>query len=382
MQCQQVLLFFDGNIANDGIMTAYKSRISALLGDDLDAILLFNGSEESSNFLYMTGFNSGVFEDTPLLLLKDRMVIFSSILEYSTAVSQASKQGGISVEKMTGREEIVSSIRKFTHGKIVGFDGGYLPFGTYMHLKALAKPKSAVNVSERFGALRRIKNADEIRYMKEAVRIVKSAFSSIPQYFRVGMTEKELSARFNYLMEEAGADAQSFKTIVCFGKNSAMPHHSPDQTRLKANSFILIDAGAKYRNYCSDMTRTFIYKPEKGSMKHRRMLDMYDTVKEAQRLALEGVKPGVSGSSIHKIAQNYIDSAKGGIYKGRFIHSLGHSIGIDVHDDSRVGFSPSVRARLEAGMVISDEPGIYLDGFGGVRLEDDVLIEKNGASFL
>ncbi len=363
-------------------MSIYKDRISALLGDDLDAILLFNDGEESSNFLYMTGFNSGVFEDTPLLLLNDRMVVFSSMLEYSTAVSQAKKQGSISVEKMTSREEIVSKIRKFTQGKTIGFDGEYLPFSTYMHLKALAKPRSAVNVSGRFSALRRIKNADEIKYMKEAVRIVKSAFSTIPQYFRTGMTEKELSARFNYLMEEAGADAQSFKTIVCFGKNSAMPHHSPDATRLSENSFILIDAGAKYNNYCSDMTRTFIYKPKKDSAKYKKMLGIYDTVKEAQRLALENVKPGVSGSSIHKIAQNYIDSAKGGIYKGRFIHSLGHSIGIDVHDDSSVGFSPSVKAKLEAGMVISDEPGIYIDGFGGVRLEDDVLIEKNGATFL
>ncbi|MGC8537492.1 MAG: M24 family metallopeptidase [Candidatus Micrarchaeia archaeon] len=363
-------------------MSVYKSRIDTLLGDDLDAILLFNGSEESSNFLYMTGFNSGVFEDTPLLLLKDRMVIFSSMLEYSTAVSQASRHGGISVEKITSREEIVSKIRKFTQGKAIGFDGECLPFGTYIHLKALAKPKAAVNVSERFSALRRIKNTEEIRYMKEAVRIVKSAFSSIPQYFRTGMTEKELSARFNYLMEEAGADAQSFKTIVCFGKNSAMPHHSPDLTKLNENSFILIDAGAKYNNYCSDMTRTFIYKPEKGSTKYKRMLDIYDTVKEAQYLALESVKPGASGSSIHKIAQNYIDNAKGGMYKGRFIHSLGHSIGIDVHDDSSVGFSPSIKVKLEAGMVISDEPGIYIDGFGGVRLEDDVLIGKNSAAFL
>ncbi|MEM0149973.1 MAG: Xaa-Pro peptidase family protein [Candidatus Micrarchaeaceae archaeon] len=363
-------------------MDSYKSRIRSLLGNGIDAILLFNGSTESSNFLYMTGFNSGVFEDTPLLLLRDRMVVFSSILEYSTAVEQASMHKGIEVEKITSRKDIISKIRRLTEGKRLGFDGDYLPFGDYMRLKALAKPKATANVSDRFRSLRKVKGEQEIRYMKEAVRIVKRAFSGIPEYFKAGMTEKELSAHFNYLMEEAGADGQSFKTIVCFGKNSAMPHHSPDMTRLEKNSFVLIDAGAKYNNYCSDMTRTFIYKPEKGSAKYKRMLDVYETVKNAQVLALKSVRPGIKGSYVHEIASNYIDSAHGGAYKGRFIHSLGHSIGIDVHDDGGVGFSPSIKTKLEEGMVISDEPGIYIDGFGGVRLEDDVLIKKNGAVFL
>ncbi|EQD36694.1 peptidase M24 [mine drainage metagenome] len=363
-------------------MDAYRYRIRSLLKEDLDAVLLFNGSEESSNFLYMTGFTSGVFEGTPLLLLRDRMVIFSSVLEYSIAVEQASMRGNMKVERVTSRTGLVSKIRKFTYGKRVGFDGDYLPFGTYMHLKALAKAKALVNISDRFHMLRGIKDETEIRYIKEAVHIVKSAFSGIPTYFRAGMSEKELSARFNYLMEQAGADAQSFKTIVCFGKNSAMPHHSPDSTRLRENSLVLIDAGAKYRNYCSDMTRTFIYKPDKGSAKYRRMADIYNTVKMAQEKALEGARPGIEGSSVHKIAQDYIDRAHKGVYKGRFIHSLGHSIGIDVHDDNKIGFSPSVSVKLKEGMVISDEPGIYIDGFGGVRLEDDVLIKKDGAVFL
>ncbi len=363
-------------------MYTYKDKIKVLLDSDIDAILLFNKSEESSNFLYMTGFNSGVFEDTPLILLKDRMIIFSSILEYSTALQQASSRKFIEVEKITNREDLVSKIGGLLKGKVVGFDGYYLPFSDYAHLKALAKPKSMVDVSDRFRILRRIKDENEIKYMKEAVRIVKSAFSGIEEYFRSSVTEKELSASFNYLMEKAGADAQSFKTIVCFGKNSAMPHHSPDMTRLKENSLVLIDAGAKFNNYCSDMTRTFIYKPDKGSTKYMRMVDIYNTVKTAQALALKGVKPGLPGSSIHRIAQEYIDKANGGAYKGRFIHSLGHSIGIDVHDDDEVGFSPNVRTRLQKGMVISDEPGIYIDGFGGVRLEDDVLIGKSGATFL
>ena len=136
-------------------MNSYKNKVKSLFGNDIDAALLFNGSTESSNFLYMTGFNSGVFEDTPLLLLRDRMVLFSSILEYSTAIEQASMHKDIEVEKIANKSETISKIQRFTRGKRLGFDGDYLPFGDYMRLKALAKPKTATNISDRFSSLER-----------------------------------------------------------------------------------------------------------------------------------------------------------------------------------------------------------------------------------
>lgn len=196
------------------------------------------------------------------------------------------------------------------------------------------------------------------------------------------MTEKQVAAKLDFLMMHHGADEPSFKTIVCFGANSALPHHSPTEAKLRANNLVLIDAGAKYQNYCSDLTRTFIFKPEKHTKRHARMADMYETVKMAHDMAFRAIRPGIPGSSVHKVAQDFIDSYGGGTYKGKFIHALGHSIGIDVHDSEIIALAPKADMKLQKGMVFSDEPGIYVNGFGGVRIEDDIVVTKNGASFL
>ncbi len=182
-------------------------------------------------------------------------------------------------------------------------------------------------------------------------------------------------------MAKYGADAPSFPTIVCFGKNAAVPHHVPGNVKLERNSFVLIDAGARYMGYCSDVTRTYIFKPAKKSQKYRRMLDMYNTVKEAQEIALRSIKPGIRCEVPYNKAKGHIDKAHGGIYKGRFIHGLGHQIGIDVHD---VGpnLTLNSKERILENMVFSDEPGIYIEGFGGVRIEDDVLVTKDGGRFI
>ena len=137
----------------------------------------------------------------------------------------------------------------------------------------------------------------------------------------MGMTEKELAARLDYLMMERGADGLAFGTIVSFGKNAALPHHMPDSTRLKPNSFVLMDFGAKYRNYCADVTRTLIFKPDRKSKDYKRMAEMYGVVKKAQNIALKTIKPGVDASIPHIEAEKHIDEAAHGRYKGKFIQS-------------------------------------------------------------
>ena len=212
-------------------------------------------------------------------------------------------------------------------------------------------------------------------------RIVLKAFAGIQKYLKVGIMETQIAEVFDELMKKHGADGPSFPTIVCFGANAAIPHHVPESTRLTKNCFVLIDAGALYKGYCSDVTRTFIFKPDKRSEKYRRMLDMYNTVKGAQALALKSIKPGVKCEDPHLLAMNFINSAFNGRYKDKFIHGLGHPIGLEVHDLGP-SLRPGEKKVIRANMVVSDEPGIYVSGFGGVRIEDDVIVGKNGGRFI
>jgi Xaa-Pro aminopeptidase len=343
-----------------------------------DAVLLYNTGLVDSNFLYMSGFTSGIFENSTLIVTRRGMLLLTSELEYDTARSQMPRE--MTVEKCAGGKQLGDKLSAHLRGKVVGVNADFLPYKHFINLKKLSKAKGFIDASAAFSDARLIKDPDEIGSIREAVNIVKRSFAEIDRYFKEGITEKELAAEFDYIMRKHGAAEPSFKTIIAFGKNAALPHHAPDNTRLKENEFVLIDAGAKYKNYCSDLTRTFIFKPDTKSEKYRRMQDMIEVVRKAQSLALKAIRPGEEGSDIHKVAADYINSAHNGIYKGKFIHGLGHSIGIDVHDGARI--SSLAKTKLEKGMIFSDEPGIYLVGFGGVRFEDDVLVEENGGRFL
>ncbi|MEM3284779.1 MAG: M24 family metallopeptidase, partial [Saccharolobus sp.] len=225
--------------------------------------------------------------------------------------------------------------------------------------------------------MRSIKTEDEIMRIRKASRIVKKAMHAIKGEFREGITELQLAAKFNYIMQDAGAQGPSFETIVAFGKNAAMPHHSPDSTRLRKGDLVLIDAGARFRNYCSDVTRTFVFKRSYADKKALRMLEV---VKEAQRLAIRAVRPGVEAKRIHMLVENFINNADGGAYNGKFTHSLGHSVGIEVHDGISIGKRSNTI--IKEGMVFTVEPGIYIQGFAGARIEDDILVTRNGAKVL
>ncbi len=193
------------------------------------------------------------------------------------------------------------------------------------------------------------------------------------------MTEKEIAGRLEYLMMQKGADGTSFSSIVSFNENAALPHHMPSNKRLTPNSIVLIDMGARYKNYCSDITRTFMFRPDKSSSRYKRFAEMYGIVEGAQKLAASMIKEGIMGQKVHNAAADHINMAENGRYRGRFIHSLGHAIGIDVHD---AGPGLYGNEKLKAGMVVSNEPGIYVVGFGGVRIEDDVIVKKDGATVL
>lgn len=227
------------------------------------------------------------------------------------------------------------------------------------------KLKPATDIIE---AKRAVKTEEEIGFIKTAQKIAEEALKRAISRIKVGSTERELMAEINYEMIMGGAEKYSFETIVAFGANSAEPHHHPSDVKLEKDDLILVDMGAKYKGYCSDMTRTFCLG-DPGEQ----LLKVYDIVREAQEYAIQNIKPGLTCHDADSFAREYI---KANGYGEAFGHSFGHGVGIDIHEFPRVGSGTHIQ--LKPNMVITAEPGIYVPGLGGVRIEDMLVVREDG----
>jgi len=341
-------------------------------GAKIDLLLIKNGSEQDPNFKYLTGFTSGTFEDNFLIATRDKVSVLTSELEYETALSQA-KEGTEVVNAFKSKEAFKKAL-SVIKGKSIGVNGDFLSFNDYNKIEKF-KPSKIIDISENLIKARLVKSEEEIANIRKAASITKFAIMEVQKSIKAGMTELEVAARVDFVMKSLGASGNSFDTIVAFGKNTALPHHMPDQTKLNDGDLVLIDTGAKYNNYCADITRTFVY-----GKSNKRAEEMIKFVKSVQLMAIHMLRPGADAYIVGKKVKKYIDSYKGGIYKGKFIHALGHGIGLEVHDAPVFGNTPY--RKIKKGMTLAVEPGIYFVGFGGVRIEDDVLIDKNGAIVL
>jgi Xaa-Pro aminopeptidase len=208
--------------------------------------------------------------------------------------------------------------------------------------------------------------------MQEAADLADQTFTYILTKLKPGVSENEIALEMEIYMRKHGATSSSFDTIVASGERSALPHGVASDRLLQANEFVKLDFGAYYHGYCSDLTRTVVLG--KPTERHKQI---YDTVLEAQLLALEKLKPGMTGREVDAIARNVITKAG---YGDHFGHGTGHGLGMEIHEAPRLSLlSDTV---LEPGMVVTVEPGIYIPGFGGVRIEDDVVITENGIRIL
>lgn len=225
-----------------------------------------------------------------------------------------------------------------------------------------------VPVRECVNALRAIKDEREQEKIRQAEAIGDRAYAKIIKKLQPGMTEKEVAAWLEFYMKEEGAEGLSFGTIAASGLHSAMPHAVPTDKVLEEGDFLTMDFGCLYRGYCSDMTRTVVI----GNADDKQR-EVYETVLRAQQTAIAGIRPGMTGKEIDSLARHVIEEAGYGQY---FTHSLGHSVGLEIHE--RPNFSTKEEQVIEPGMVITVEPGIYIEGFGGVRIEDVVIITEDG----
>ncbi len=364
-----------------GIMVVRVSNFSKKAkkifdNSDVDVVFLMNTDNHDSNFFYLTGFTSGEFEYNTLIVTRNKMILPVSELEYQIAKEQRSKE--MIVKKIDSRKEINKIMKKYMKSKVVGVNSSFLPYKYYKAIRKITKPKKLVDISKALYIARSVKDETELHNIKTANKISKQALLEVQKGLTVGMTEKEVAGKLDYIMMKNGANGTAFNTIVSFNANAALPHHMPDNTKLSRNSIVLIDYGAKYNNYCADVTRTFMFKPDKNSTRYKRFKEIHGIVEHAQLMSFKKIREGVSGNDVHMIAENYINNAADGKYKGKFIHSLGHAVGLDVHDLGP-GLGQGVKEKLKLDMVVSNEPGIYIVGFGGVRIEDDVIVKKTNA---
>ena len=220
--------------------------------------------------------------------------------------------------------------------------------------------------------LRGSKDEEELSCMTAAQRIAEGALEQILKEIRPGMTEKEIAARLNYLMVSAGAEKTAFDTIVASGPNGSMPHAVPGMRKVREGDFITMDFGCVYKGYCSDMTRTVALGRPSDEMRN-----VYDIVLQAQLAGIAAAKAGVTGAAIDGAARKVIQDAGYGVYFG---HSFGHSLGIDIHEAPNA--APGNDKPMPDGAVVSAEPGIYLPGKFGVRIEDVMILRPDGAQVI
>ncbi|QJG67079.1 aminopeptidase P family protein [Mycoplasma phocoenae] len=251
--------------------------------------------------------------------------------------------------------------------KNVGIERDYLTVGTLERFQKMLPKAKFVSISGQWNRVH--KDQREASIIEDACKISLEAFNEVTKYLKVGVTEKEISHKLGYLMRLFGAEKESFDSIVAFGSNAAEPHHHPTDATLSDGDIVKIDFGAEYLGWASDITRTFFF----GTPKNEKLVEVLEIVKEAQKLGRQAVRPGIKTSEIDKICRDYIKEKGYGEY---FTHSTGHGVGINVHELPNV--SQTVDFTLEPGMVITVEPGIYIEGLGGARIEDTILVTKDG----
>ncbi len=339
---------------------------------DMDAIIIANDGEPflDSSFWYVTEQNSGCFESSYAVIRKDgSMDVIVNILEEETA-----RTGKGDVKVYHNRQELVDYFQTALKGcENVGFNVHSASYASVMGIKKLVdRDFKIVDASDALAATYAIKDEKEIAATRRACEISSTVARELPDYLTEGVSEKEVAARMDSRMRALGGTGNAFDTIAAFGANASQPHYMPGDYRLKKGDVALFDFGTKYDRYCSDMTRTVFYGEPPEVLKRA-----YEVVLEAQTAGIEEYHAGAKANAADLAARKIIDESE---FKGTFIHSFGHGIGMDVHQPIHV--SPRSEQILSAGNIVSAEPGIYIPGVGGIRIEDTILITENGCERL
>ncbi|WP_456368165.1 Xaa-Pro dipeptidase PepQ [Thermococcus sp.] len=327
---------------------------------ELDGILITH----RPNLYYFTG--SSPILGGYLVVTPDDAVFLVPELEYE----EARETSKVPVEKFKTGKELFERLSSFRLRKL-GIEGR-TSFSTIQTLKEKANVEDFTAVDDVIRELRIIKTKEELEVIERACRIADQAMMVALEEVSEGRREREIAAKMEYAMKMNGAEKPAFDTIVASGWRSALPHGVASDKRIKKGDLVVIDEGAVYRHYHSDMTRTIVV----GSPNEKQR-EIYEIVLEAQRKGVEEARPGITAKELDTMVRDVIAEYGYGDY---FIHSTGHGVGLEIHEWPRV--SQQDETVLKPGMVITVEPGIYIPKFGGVRIEDTIVITESGAKRL
>lgn len=321
------------------------------------------------NVRYFSGFTG----DTAYLYISAKRRVLLTDSRYTTwAKEEVNGFEIFQVDRQTPYQEKIRQLAEEEKIKCIGFENRKMIYSDVQDFCAKLPDVKWHELDGRLDSLRSVKDGKEQEAVCKAAKIADKAFSHIVQKLCVGITEKEAAWELACAMRKYGAEGLSFETIAVFGERTAMPHAVPGERKLKKGDFALMDFGCIYHGYCSDMTRTVVM----GAATERQK-EIYETVLEAQCAALSVIKAGTACCEVDAAARNVIEKAGYGSYFG---HGLGHSVGLFIHEAPSL--SPKDETVLQDGMLETIEPGIYIPDFGGVRIEDLVLVTQNGCKNL
>jgi Xaa-Pro aminopeptidase/Xaa-Pro dipeptidase len=321
---------------------------------------------DMKNIRYLTGFSGS---DGALLMGTD----FRMLLVDGRYITQAGQEApGFEIRRYAGKIEGLADVMAGLGPCAVGFEAETMSVSTWVALKERLPVPALQPLQEELEGLRSVKDGEEISKISKAASIASLAFESVLCGIAPGRTELEIAMELDHAMRRGGAQEASFQTIVASGENSSRPHARPQDRAIRAGDLITIDFGAVFDGYRSDETCTCVLgKPD------ARQHQVHQIVRDAHDRAIEAIRPGVSCRAIDEAARSWIEKQGYGEF---FTHGTGHGVGLDVHEYPRLTIQS--QAVLEAGMVVTVEPGIYLPGLWGIRIEDLVVVQQDGCAIL
>lgn len=325
---------------------------------EIDALMITS----SFNLRYVSNFTG----TTGLSVITKDKAYFVTDFRYTEQAENQAKGFEIIQNKGPIYDEVQKIIEQDKIERL-GFEKNHITFGTYQKINETFT-SSLIPVAGLIEGLREIKSDEEVETIQKAIEITEDAFEHILSYIEVGMTEIQVANELDFYMRKQGASGVSFDTIVASGYRSAMPHGVASDKPIEQGDMITIDFGCYYQGYVSDMTRTFALGDPGDEMK-----EIYQVVLDAQAKVLDAAKAGMTGTELDQVARDHI--AEQG-YGEQFGHSTGHGIGLEIHEGPSISYKNE--KPLVPGNVITNEPGIYVLGVGGVRIEDDLLITADG----
>lgn len=327
----------------------------------IDGLIFF----DMNNIRYLSGFTGSdgvliISEDRTVLLVDGRYITQAKLEVADTDVIEYKDKIKAIIET-TGELKL----------KYIGFEAESIVVQMYNQLIRALPDRVFVPLGNELKLLRACKDRNEISLMKKAAEISSAAILALSSEIQAGCSEKDLALNLEMIARRFGADQLAFETILASGENSALPHARPTDRKIKRGDFIVIDFGVKYKGYCSDETCTFVFQELTEEQKNA-----YQLVKKAHDLAIDAVGAGIAANEVDRCVRNIF----GEKYERYFSHGTGHGVGLEVHEAPRL--APGSGDILEAHMVVTVEPGLYFPGQWGIRIEDTVLVKKNGCEKL